>query len=166
MGNKSKKTAASSITPTPIAPWIYINDPKDGIPHIGLLHTMLPISTIIYRNSSNSKKPSLADLLLTNLTSTNEIPLIAEQYSESSDDTSKKLATATALRDASIKRGCNFVSVNIRDDQTVGAGINNLVKYGANHLEVKARGDDEESQRAVAEEIYRWLCKYTLHCTP
>lgn len=159
MGKKSKKTSAGSTTPTPIAPWIYINDPKDGIPHVGLLHTMLPVSTIIYRNQSSNNKPSLADLLLTNLTSTTEIPLIAEQYSESKDDTSKKLSTATALRDAAIKRGCNFVSVNIWDGNTSGPEVDDLVRYGTNHLEIKAEGEDEESRRKVAEKIYRWLCK-------
>jgi len=160
MGKKSKKPTAISTPPTPIAPWLYINDPKNGIPHIGHLHTMLPDSAIVHNPTDSNVVLRLSDLLLTHLTSKTEIPLIADKFSGSSEDPlTKKLATVKALRAAAIKNGCNFVSVNIYEDEGNATKKEDLKKWGTNHLEIKAGGDDEKSQKAVAEKIYRWLCK-------
>lgn len=160
MGKKSKKVADSSTTPTPIAPWLYINDPKNGIPHIGHLHTMLPDSAIVHNPTDPSVVIRLSELLLTHLSSKTEIPLIADKFSGSSEgDLTKKLATVEALRDSAVKNGCNFVSVNIYEGEGTGTKKEDLKKWGTNHLEIKAGGDDEKGQKAVAEKIYRWLCK-------
>lgn len=161
MGKKSKKAAAASTTPTPIAPWLYINDPKDGVPHIEHLHTMLPNSAKVHNPTDNKATQFLTDSLLTNLTK-NDIPLIADNYSESSENLSKKLVTANAVRNAAIKNGCNFVSVNIYEGEGTGTKKEDLEKWGTNHLEIKAGGDDENNQKEVAEKIYRWLCKLFL----
>jgi hypothetical protein len=159
MGKKSKKAAVASTTPTPIAPWLYINDPKEGIPHIDHLYTMIPNSTKVNNPTDNKATQFLTDSLLTNLTKS-DIPLIADNYSESSENLSKKLVTANAVRDAAIKHGCNFVSINIYEGEGTGTKKEDLEKWGTNHLEIKAGADDDEkSQKEVAEKIYRWLCK-------
>lgn len=120
---------------------------------------MLPSSAIVHNPTDNNATLRLTDLLLTNLTSKSEIPLIADKHSDSSENLSKKLATASAVRDAAIKNGCNFVSVNIYEGEGSATKKEDLEKWGTNHLEIKAGGDDEKSQKEVAEKIYRWLCK-------
>ncbi|KEF50850.1 uncharacterized protein A1O9_13098, partial [Exophiala aquamarina CBS 119918] len=172
MGKKSKTAAVSSTPPTPTAPWIYINDFEDGIPHIGHLHTMLPDSVIVHNRTEPGIIVGPPELLLTHLSSKTEMPLIADNISTSSEgDLTKKLPTVKTLRDSAIKSGCNFVSVNIYEDDGTGTKREDLWEWSPNHLEIKGGADDEESQKAVAEKIYRWLFKAltpheTIHLIP
>lgn len=142
---KHKKTATDDFCGMVTAPWIYISDPSpDGI-HARELAALIPdVLHISLSRTADSPK----DLITSNTLHTKAVALVSDQKDDSNN--CLKIKSANTLKEGAIRRGCNFVTVNIMNDL---GRISAIDKFGTNHLNIAAG-------KNTSEEIYKWLCKH------
>ena len=148
MGKRSKKSAAKPALVHPIAPWIYVNDPKLGLPYADTLKTMLP-AVETYEIGDKTADEAISRILAAELM--DKVVLIHGSHEDSSDN----ITRSNLFKAAAIKRGCNYASVNLYVDEADAIVSNDLSKWGSNHLELQAGQD----VRATAKKIFQWLCE-------
>ena len=140
--------------PLPIAPWIYINSSGDlssATPQAvaAQLISLIPKASWV-ANPAGALNGALHRVELKDddlKLETDTVWLIVDD----NKDVDAAISTAKEYQRITIKRGCNFASVNLCD------GKDRNGAFGTNHLELDCKNLVTE---AAAKKIFRWLCKF------
>jgi hypothetical protein len=147
------KTSKHAKAGLPLAPWIYINDTTRETTEVADA-----LSALIPETSANH----LAKIASTNIEQAlqsadqNTLPgeaLIIFAGFEKNQITAAH--DANYHREAAIRHGRNFASVNITSETTEDVASGIKPDWGTNHLHLKTNGGIQKT----AESIFKWLCK-------
>ena len=140
------KAATMTTFALPLGPWLYINDPMVDQPNAKALQDLLPVSASMLRSRSST---SAIIGNYTDGTFKDSVNLIVDDRDD--DENHSKIKTANEYRLATIKYGCNFVSINLY----LRSASTKTEAWGTNHLDLCI--DDMEAD-VVANSIYKSLC--------
>ncbi|RMZ89755.1 hypothetical protein DV736_g3009, partial [Chaetothyriales sp. CBS 134916] len=142
-----KKAKPSAYSQLASPPWLYINDPQVDLPNANAIAAIIPVTTLVHADNGN------VDQVISQLEAANfcdSISIIA--HNKDDDQNDSKIKAALQIQAATIRHGCNFVSINMYLESP--SASTDLDKWGANHLDLNiARLAPHE----VADKVYRWL---------
>ena len=151
----------STLSPLPNAPWIYINDASsvnsDVISALAALIPKVVVKTALPSEVVGRivKKAELIRGIRAKLAPTNPMDTAVWIFEDKQTNVKIAAETASKYHEASIKHGCNFVSVNLTkhcSQKTDGDKIH----WGANHVDLHVAMTEPG---AAAEKIFKWLCR-------
>ncbi|RMZ76283.1 hypothetical protein DV737_g4882, partial [Chaetothyriales sp. CBS 132003] len=139
-----------------------INDPQVGLPNVSAIAAAIPATTLVQSDDATLDQ-AISRLEAANLSDT--VPIIA--YNKDDDDNDSSIEAALQVQAATIRRGCNFVSINLFLASPPSTSTH-LAQWGANHLDLNIAS---LAPHEVADKVYKWLFKVisvpeTLHLIP
>lgn len=167
---KSKSAVkAQQSSGLPLAPWIYINDTTAsiGLKVAQALVALVPLAAIVTKTIESDpassiisvhQRPSNEATLKTAILNASKASVVAI-YVETNSDLNHATWAANFLREAAIKRGNNFTSINLSNSTTHPISIAPeapLTVWGTNHLDLDMA---DMKHGAAADKIFKWLCK-------